>query len=89
MKVILHDLEIPTMEQIIKVRILLFLETVAHMPGGRLTLEVLRSHAKPVGALKRGPKTMSTRKFDVRILKVVGLLESNDGAFDNWMNRFG
>jgi hypothetical protein len=37
----LHDLELPTMEQI---RILRYLEKVAHMPGSRLTLEVLRSH---------------------------------------------
>jgi hypothetical protein len=42
MKSILHDLEIPTMEQIIHVQILRFLEMVAHMPGGRLTREVLR-----------------------------------------------
>jgi hypothetical protein len=61
-KSILHDLELPTMEQIIHVRILRFLEKVAHMPGGRLTREVLRSHARPVGAIKRGPnKEMSTR----------------------------
>jgi hypothetical protein len=79
------------MEQIINVRIIQFLEKVAHMPGGRLTREVLQSHAKPVGALKRGPKTMSTRKPYVRTLKVAGSLDStsNDGAFDQWMHRFG
>ena len=56
MQSILHDLELPTMEeQIINVRILRFLEKVAHMPGGRLTREVC-SYAKAVGALNRGPK---------------------------------
>jgi hypothetical protein len=44
----LHDPELPTiMEQIMNVWILRFLEKVAHMPEGRLTREVLRSHANP------------------------------------------
>jgi hypothetical protein len=51
MKSILHDLELPTLEQIIHVRILRFLEKVAFVPGGRLSREVLRSHAKPVDAI--------------------------------------
>jgi hypothetical protein len=37
------------------------------VPGGRLTREVLRSDAKPVGALKRGPKTMPKRKSYVGV----------------------
>jgi hypothetical protein len=41
---ILKHIEVPTMKQI-AVRILLFLEKVALKPGGRLTLEVLRSNA--------------------------------------------
>jgi hypothetical protein len=54
MKSILHhDLELPTILQIIHVRILRFLDQVAHMPGGRLTREVLRSQANPVGAIKK------------------------------------
>jgi hypothetical protein len=84
-KSILHDLILlPAMEQIVHVRILPFLEKVAHMPGGRLTREVLRSHAKPVGALKRGPKAMSTRKSYVRTLRAARLLDatSTDGAYD-------
>jgi hypothetical protein len=91
MKSILHHLELPTMEQIIHVRILRFLDKVAQMPGGRLTREVLRSHAKPVGALKRGPKEMNTRMSYVRTLKAAGLLDptSTDGAYSKWMHRFG
>jgi hypothetical protein len=84
MESILHDLELPTMdEQIIHVRILRFLEKVAHIPGGRLTREVLRSHAKPVGAIKRGRKEMSTRRSYVRTLRAAGLLDktSTDGAY--------
>jgi hypothetical protein len=57
--------------------------------GGRLTREVLRSHAKPVGALKRVPKEASMRRSYVRALKVAGLLGSSDGAFSKWMHRFG
>jgi len=49
MKAILKHLELPTMKQILTVRILRFLERVALMPGGRLTREVLRSQTKPVG----------------------------------------
>jgi hypothetical protein len=54
------------------------------MAGSRLTREVLRSHAKPEGALKRGTKT------DER-LKATVLLDStsNDGVFDKWSHRFG
>jgi hypothetical protein len=94
MKSILHDLELPTMEQIIHVRILRFLEKVAHMPGGRLTREVLRSHGKPVGAIKRGRKETSTRTSYVRTLRAAGLLDKTstdgaDGANGKWMHRFG
>ncbi len=93
MKSILHDLELPTMEQIIHVRILRLFEKVAHMPGGRLTREVLRSHARPVGAIKRGPKEMSTRKSYVRTLRAAGLLDKTSkdsaGAYAKWMHRFG
>jgi hypothetical protein len=64
---------------------------VAQMPGGRLTREVLRSHAKPLGELKRGPKEMSTRMSHVRTLKAAGLLDptSSDGAYGKWIHRFG
>jgi hypothetical protein len=74
------------MEQIIHVRILRFLEKVAHMPGGRLTREVLRSRAKPVGAMD-----MSTKKSFVRTLRAAGLLDktSYDGAYGKWIHRFG
>jgi hypothetical protein len=91
MKSILHDLELPTMERIIHVRILRFLEKVAHMPGGRLTREVLRSHAKPVGAIKQCRKETSTRTSYVRTLRVAGLLDksSSDRAGGKWMHRFG
>jgi hypothetical protein len=61
MRAILKHLELPTIEQIITVWILRFLEKVTLMPEGRLTREVLRSQAKPVGPLKRGPKDMFTR----------------------------
>jgi hypothetical protein len=53
---ILKHLELPTMEQIITVRILRFLEKAALIPGGRLTQEVLRSQAEPAGQFGRGPK---------------------------------
>jgi hypothetical protein len=91
MKSILHDLELSTMEQIIHVRILLFFEKVAHMPGGRLTPEVLRSHAKPVGVIKRGRKETSTRKSYVRILRAAELRgkTSSDSAYGMWIHRFG
>ena len=81
------------MEQIIHVRILRFLEKVAHMPGGRLTREVLRSHARPVGAIKRGPKEMPTRKSYVRTLRAAGLLDKTSkdsaSAYAKWIHRFG
>jgi hypothetical protein len=93
MKSILHDLELPTMEQIIHVRILRFLEKVAHMPGGRLTREVLRSQARPVGAIKKGRKQTSTRSSYVRTLRAAGLLDKTSkdsgGAYHKWMHRFG
>jgi hypothetical protein len=52
---------------------------------------VMRSHAKPVGAIKRGPKVMSTRKSYVRTLRAAGLLDktSRDGTYDKWIHRFG
>jgi hypothetical protein len=86
MKTILEDLELPTIENIINIRILWFLEKVA------LTREVLRSHAKPAGALKRGAKPQTTRQSYVRALNAAGLLvdSPNDGAFSKWwMHRFG
>jgi hypothetical protein len=93
MKSILHDLELPTMEQIIHVRIPRFLEEVAHMPGGRLTREVLRSQAKPLCAIKKGRKEMSTRSSYVRTLRAAGLLDKTSkdsaGAYAKWMHRFG
>jgi hypothetical protein len=55
MKAILKQLELSTMEQIITVRILGFLDKVAL----RLT-NLPRSCAKPVGPLKRRPKVMSS-----------------------------
>jgi hypothetical protein len=71
------------------VRILRFLEKVALTPGGGLSSRVLRSQAKPVGQSKGGAKEMSTRQSYVRALKAAGLLDCNDGAFSNWMHRFG
>ena len=59
------------------------------MPVGRLTRKVLRSHAKPVGALITGAKQMSTRMSCVQTLIAAGLLDSTskDGAYDKWMHR--
>jgi hypothetical protein len=47
MKAILKPLELPTMDQIITVRILRFLEKVALMPRSTYSRGLLRSHAKP------------------------------------------
>jgi hypothetical protein len=54
MKGILKHLQLPTMKQIIKARILRYPEQVALMPGGRLThaRETFRSQAKPRGHSK-------------------------------------
>jgi hypothetical protein len=54
-----------------------------NMPGFRLTREVLCSHAKPVGPLKRGKK---------RYLRGCLIVDStsDDSAFSKWMlHRFG
>jgi hypothetical protein len=44
-----------------------------------------------IGALKRGPKEMSTRMSYVRALKAAGLLDptSTDDAYGKWIHRFG
>jgi hypothetical protein len=77
MKAIFKHLKILAMDQIITVWILRFIKNVAYMPVGRLTREVLGSHARPVGPPKRGPKEMSTRQSYVRALNAAGLLDSS------------
>jgi hypothetical protein len=64
-------------------------------PGKRVAsfaaLSFVRSHAKPVGAIKRGRKEMSTRKSYVRTLRAAGLLDktSTNGAYGKWIHWFG
>jgi hypothetical protein len=53
---IFKHLKLPTMEQIITVRILRFLEKVTLIPGGRLVREILHSQAKPWVNLNEGQK---------------------------------
>jgi hypothetical protein len=90
MKAILRDHKVPTMEQII--RFLRFLEKVTVMPGGRLTPEFLRSHAKAIGCTHTRPKDAiygRGMKSCVRTLQDAGLLDSpsNDGVFDKGIHR--
>jgi hypothetical protein len=65
------------------------------MPGGRLTRDILRSHAEPVllysvhsnEAQRRCLRDSLTRPYT----KAAGLLNStsNHGTFGKWMHRFG
>ena len=58
----------------------------------RIAYQVLRSQAKPVGwSIQTRTEESSTRQSSfVHALIVAGLLDSNDdGAFSNWMHRFG
>ena len=89
MTAILIHLELPTMKHIITVRILRILEKLAPTPGGRLTRQVFRSQAQPVGQSKRRAKEIYMRQSYVHALKAAGLLNSKDGAFSKWMHRFG
>jgi hypothetical protein len=54
---------------------------IDRVAGGRLTREVLRSHAKPVGAIKRGQRRC--------LRESLTSVDSTDGAYGKWIHRFG
>jgi hypothetical protein len=54
---------------------------VRDIPDGRLTREVLRPRAKPVGAIKRGQRRC--------LRESLTSVTSTDGAYGKWTHRSG